>query len=101
MLLGLLGLGLVRAGARGGGGVLSVVVGGHDIVDLLQSIGKTIFRGELVLLQCQDELVTVFEGIVVQLCKGCKTVELCGVHLKQKFSLLLSVLIVLTPLLRF
>ena len=84
MLLGLLGLSLVRAMARGGGGVLSVVVSGHDAVDLLQSVGQATLCGELVLLQCQDELITVLEGIVIQLSKGCQTVELSGVHLQQK-----------------
>lgn len=50
MLLLLLGLSLVRAGARGGGGVLSVVVSGHNVVDLLQSISQAALRGELILL---------------------------------------------------
>lgn len=50
LLLLLLGLSLVRAGARGGGGVLSVVVSGHNVVDLLQSISQAALRGELILL---------------------------------------------------
>ena len=53
--------------------------------DLLQLVCQSLLAGELVLLQCLDELVVVFEGVVVELVQRGKGVELVGVHLIQIF----------------
>ena len=56
-------------------------------MDLLQSVSEAALCGEFILLQRQDELIAVLEGIVIELSKGGQTVELSGVHLKHKILL--------------
>ena len=52
----------------------------HDIVDLLEFVGKPLLAAELVLVQGEDQLFVVLDGVRVQLVEGAVQVKLVGVQ---------------------
>lgn len=74
------------AGWLGGGGWCGWVgrlLGGHDVVHLLQLVGEPLLLRELVLFESDGQLLVVLNGVRVQLVQRAVRVKLGGVHLRM------------------
>ena len=52
----------------------------HDVVHLLELVGQPLLAAELVLIEVEDELLVVLDGVLVELVQRAVQVELVGVQ---------------------
>lgn len=92
MIVSLVGAAAAAAAASAAGG-RSDSFGRHDVVHLLQLVGEPLLLREFVLLQCDGQLLVVFDSVRVQLVQGAVRVELGGVHLvvRKQSSVFVSI----------